>query len=243
MKWAIKTDVGAVREENQDYAGVFTKGSVVFAILCDGLGGHSGGKIASTITVKQFEKQFHKTSISEDMDFYAFLEKGVISAKKQMVKRASKEQSLLDMGTTLTAALIFEKFAIIYNIGDSRTYYYNGLFHQITNDQNLKNYYMAEQSLSEEEAENVWGAAALTSALGPNKSTKADVFRIDIDKECKFLLTSDGIHDFIQKPRIEQILNDETLDIEQKTRKLIDEALTNSSSDNLTAILVEGAND
>lgn len=240
MKWAIETNIGRIRKTNQDFASVFTKDNIVFAILCDGMGGHAGGEIASKVTVEEFGALFKKTKFKKDMNFHSFLRKGVKNVKKSMIKFANDDRKLLDMGTTLTAALIFDDMTIIYNIGDSRTYYYNGILHQVTKDQNLRNYYKEKKNLSDEEASKIWGASALTSALGPSKKSSADVHIVNFDNEKKYLiLTSDGIHDFITKPYIERIIGTDKYTIKEKANRLIDAAMENNSTDNLTIIIMD----
>ncbi|MCR8612996.1 MAG: serine/threonine-protein phosphatase [Mycoplasma sp.] len=238
--WVVKTDVGLVRETNQDYAKVFENKDVTFAILCDGMGGHSGGEIASKVTIDQFEKEFKKTIFSPKMNFIDFFKSGLKSTKRAMMKKAQKNKILLDMGTTLTAALIFKEKAIVFNIGDSRTYYFNGNLNQITTDQNLRNYYIREQNLSETEASKVWGASALTSALGPKKHTSVEWFEVKFNSLAKYMiLTSDGIHDFILKSRFTTIISNNKNTIEEKATNLLAEAMAGDSSDNLTTIIVE----
>lgn len=66
MEHIIKTDVGVVRKENQDRAAFFEKGDVALAILCDGMGGHTGGSFASSLTINSFEKEFARTNINRE---------------------------------------------------------------------------------------------------------------------------------------------------------------------------------
>ena len=238
MNSIIKTDVGVVRSENQDRAEVFTNGNRTLAILCDGMGGHEGGSHASRITIDTFEKEFLKKLPKNEEDFAAWFTNSLKKTKKNMKKYADGSVSLLDMGTTVTAALITEEKIYIFNVGDSRTYIYNGLLHQITVDHNLRNHYINKFGYSEEEAATVVGAAALTSALGPKKKSFAEQFLIERDSDTEFIiLTSDGIHDYIAKPNFEKIIaSDSSLD--EKATVLIKQAIKGKSSDNLTAIIV-----
>lgn len=238
MKYTVKTDVGAVRKENQDRAAVFIGKKMTFAILCDGMGGHMGGSYASALTIENFEREFSKEEPTVETFskwFMAALSKSVSAMKRQ----AEGNQALLDMGTTLTSAAIFQDKILIYNIGDSRTYVYNGLLHQITEDQNLRNYYIDKHGYSEDEAAQIVGAAALTSALGPTKSTNIKPYEIQRTQDSQYLiLTSDGIHDYIAKPIFEQVMSVDS-SIEEKGEQLIIRALRGRSSDNLTCVIVD----
>lgn len=238
MEYSIKSDIGVVRVENQDKAAVFSNSLATFAILCDGMGGHKGGSHASSITVNTFEKEFHKNFPSKLDNIDKWFLKTIHKSKKEMAFFAKKDAPLLDMGTTITAAVILKDEIKIYNIGDSRTYIYNGLLHQITVDHNLRNYYIKNRSYSEEKAATVMGAAALTSALGPKKKTTIDTYRTQNEGVVKFLiLTSDGIHDYISKPNFEKIISS-NFSLEEKGEVLIKQAIKGKSSDNLTTVIV-----
>lgn len=241
VSWAIKSDIGVVRLENQDKAAVFKNNRAIFAITCDGMGGHEGGEIASRLTIEVFEKEFKRnfpySFNHEDLrDWYHNTLKRV---KKAMVKYANKSTSLLDMGTTVASALIFEKEIIIYNIGDSRVYVYNGLLQQITRDHNIRNFYTQKYNYSDEEAAKILGASALTSALGPQKKTTLEQFIIPRNDAIIYvILTTDGIHDYISKPKFESIVNADD-GLEKKAENLIKNAIIYKSSDNLTATIVD----
>lgn len=236
MKFTIKTDVGVVRSENQDRAAVFSNDECTFAILCDGMGGHTGGSYASSITVNVFEKEFAKGVDLKNVS--TWFENGIKRSKREMIDFANGDEKLLDMGTTVTAALITKNEVFIFNIGDSRTYAFNGLLHQLTKDHNLWNHYIDKFGYTPEEAAKVMGASALTSALGPQKTTHADTFILDRDGIQYLVLTSDGVHDYISKPAFETILSSEQK-IEGKAEELILKAIRGKSSDNLTAVIVD----
>ena len=147
------------------------------------------------------------------------------------------------MGTTVTSAIVFKKTKniIIFNIGDSRTYIFDGQLHQITIDHNLMNYYIKNEGMSSFEASKIPGAAALTSALGPSKKTNIEAFNIDENSSSNkrvLVLTSDGIHDYIEKPKFELIMA-QNMNMEEKGKTLIAEAIKGRSADNLTVVIVE----
>lgn len=156
-----------------------------------------------------------------------------------MRAKAKDDSKLLDMGTTLTAACIFKDEIIVFNIGDSRTYAYTTELEQITVDQNLRNYYINNYNYSPDEASQLMGAAALTSALGPNKNAKPDAFIVQRKGINYLILTSDGIHDYITKPTFEHIVRDHSLPLAIRAEELIRRAIAGKSSDNLTTLIVE----
>ena len=239
MAYIIKTDVGVVRSENQDRAAVFKKANITLLILCDGMGGHEGGVHASRITIDTFEKEFNKSLPKRSFEYGKWFSTSLSKSRKAMTKYANGNNRLMDMGTTVTAAILTKEKVYVFNVGDSRTYIYNGLLHQITVDHNLRNHYINKFGYSEEEAATVMGAAALTSALGPTKKTTAEQFQVVNSNEIKsIILTSDGIHDYIAKPNFEKIVASNGT-LEKKTSTLIKYAIKGKSSDNLTVILWE----
>ncbi|VEU68453.1 PP2C family protein-serine/threonine phosphatase [Mycoplasmopsis pulmonis] len=236
------TDTGTVREENQDRAAFFQNEKTAFLILCDGMGGHFGGSLASSITVKEFEKLFSEGIPSNRKTLYEWFEFGLKRAREKMKFEAGDDVAKNDMGTTVTAALVFkqDKQIYIFNVGDSRTYVYNGLLHQVTIDHNLMNHYIRNSNLDPTQAASMPGASALTSALGPKKKTSLEVFEINEDSKVEYLiLTSDGIHDFLPRNTIERIVRKENVSLEWKTKELIKEALIGRSTDNLTVIIMD----
>ncbi len=240
MVTLVKTDVGVVRLENQDRAAIFKKDGIVLSILCDGMGGHAGGSFASSLTIEAVEREFHKHTPLNPKDLFPWFKSALKRAKKLMEKAAKNDKALLDMGTTVTLTLIYpDGNGYIFNIGDSRTYIYNGLLHQVTVDHNLRNYYINEEGLSPEKAANILGGAALTSALGPKKTTRIDAFQVSIEPGTQYIIqTSDGIHDYLSKPHFEQIVgNGKTL--EQICNELIETAIKGRSGDNLTIAIVK----
>lgn len=237
VKFVVKSDVGVTRKENQDRAAVIQNGNITLAILCDGMGGHKGGSFASSITIEAMEKEFSKGikphKISE------WFRDAINRSRKEMIKFANKDVNLLDMGTTLTAALIIDGEIYVVNVGDSRTYAYNGYLHQVTKDHNLRNHYIEKFGYSPEDAAKVVGAMALTSALGPKKHINVDTTILEKSDSLKYLvLTSDGVHDYISKPNFESILSSEK-SIDEKADTLIKQAIKGKSSDNLTVVIVD----
>lgn len=242
MKYVVETNIGVVREENQDRAAVFENDYVLVAVLCDGMGGHYGGSMASSITINTFKNRMDY--LKSDFDnIYEWFKETIKQSKQNMIIEAGNDENKKDMGTTVTSAIVFKKTKkiIIFNIGDSRTYIYDNQLHQITIDHNLMNYYIKNEGLSSFEAEKIPGASALTSALGPSKKTNIEAFNIEDNQTSSkrvLILTSDGVHDYIEKPKFELIISQND-PISEKAKILIKEAINGRSADNLTVVIVE----
>lgn len=247
MKYFCLSDVGIVRPENQDRVGVVTKDEWVLAMLCDGMGGHFGGSKAASISIKTFEDYFKNNfpgnvNYNDKHTINEWFINALAKIKKQLIEAAEEDPTFKDMGTTLTAALIYpsEKLIYVFNVGDSRTYIYNGLLHQVTIDQNVLNEWVQNGTMKYSEAAKHPFANKLTSCLGPNKVMTPDGFVYRKNSNPKYvILTSDGLHDWVDKPLFERIIQARNLSLEQKANSLIKHAKNNISTDNMSIVLVE----
>lgn len=242
MKYIVETNIGVVREENQDRAAVFENDYALVAVLCDGMGGHFGGSLASSITIDTFKNRMDFLKSDAD-NIYEWFKDTIKQAKQNMIIEAGDDQNKKDMGTTVTVAVVFKKNKniVVFNIGDSRTYIFDGQLHQITVDHNLMNYYIKNEGMPSFEAAKIPGASALTSALGPAKKTNIEAFNIDENRKGNkrvLILTSDGVHDYIEKPKFELIMAQDGF-MSEKAKILISEAIKGRSADNLTVVIVE----
>ncbi|WP_031542058.1 PP2C family protein-serine/threonine phosphatase [Mesoplasma photuris] len=242
------SDKGIYRKNNQDYTD-FAKNSHgdFFGIVCDGMGGHSFGEIASKISVDTFIEYFKESNFSgnTEEENFAWLSNGVKLIIKKMKAFAEAHPETLDMGTTLTCILFTNEKGYVLNIGDSRTYKFsNDKIRQITVDQNLYNNTDPEKR---DEINNTksYGTRfnemtywkVLTSALGPSKTIKIDKTLLNNIKGTYFL-TTDGIHDYIDHDTIKDFLSDKG-SMKSKCANIISFAKGNMSTDNLTILMIE----
>ncbi|WP_369085829.1 protein phosphatase 2C domain-containing protein [Metamycoplasma spumans] len=246
MEVCIKSEKGNFRPENQDYASFISKGDWTFAILCDGMGGHFGGSLCSKLTCENFKKSFE---LNFDIDMQAndslkiskWFNKTLNFVKEVLINYARKNNIFIDMGTTLTAVLVFNitKKMYVFNVGDSRTYVYDKKLIQITRDQNFFNYLVNEKKWNEEEARLHPDANKLVSCLGPKKIMQWDSFCIEPSGLLKYvILTSDGLHDNVDSEEFKSILNSDN-NLEEKASNLINKAIENESKDNLSVVILE----
>lgn len=240
---SYKTDTGTFRKENQD-SFVFLKNKTgqFLAVVCDGLGGHSCGNIASSMAVSMLKDIFYKTDwkkIKTDEQIDNWLRTSVETIQQAMNDYSLTHEEANDMGTTMVIALITNHKAYLVNIGDSRAYLFNsnGL-KQLTSDHNILNLYLKDnpEKLAEMDVNKTYWKA-LTSALGPIKNLTVDTFALPITTPSYFLLTSDGVHDFLEEWEISHIL-EKNGSLKSKVKLLIKQAVNNVSTDNLTAMLL-----
>nr|WP_318030611.1 protein phosphatase 2C domain-containing protein [Mycoplasmopsis bovis] len=185
MDFGRVSEKGTRRLENQDAVAILNNENCTVLLLCDGMGGHYGGAIASSTTVKVFKQRFDNNfpnSDENDSNIYIKWIRETISAcKKEMTKIGDRDEAKLDMGTTVTGALVNSKykFILIFNIGDSRTYILDNSdqITQATVDHNYLNQLISD-GISEQEAKKSTNRFSLTSALGPTKNTRLDISTI-----------------------------------------------------------------
>lgn len=246
MEYGKSSDVGIVRLENQDRVNILTKDDFTLLILCDGMGGHPGGALASSTTINTFDKCIKKNFPEGEAplkDYVKWFGDTINLTRKEMVNATNGDEAMLDMGTTVTAALINPKrnIILVFNIGDSRTYALTtlGELKQISIDHNMLNKYIYEEHMDPVLAMRQKYQASLTSCLGPTKNTKIEVFNLENSYHNVFclLVTSDGVHDFIEKPAMEMILK-QNKTAEEIACDLVHTAMDNRSSDNCSAGIV-----
>lgn len=245
MKFADLSDIGRVRQTNEDYTWSGVNGYNIFAgVVCDGLGGYKGGSAASEITVNVFKEMFLKT----DLNAYTkdqiteWINNIIEKARKQISQYIKEKPNLANMATTFVCCLIIENKAYIYNIGDSRAWLiskYNES-KQITVDQNLMNYLIkinAPQDMFRTHRDNLY---AITQFVGAESKKKIvpDLFVETLDKGDYIVLTSDGCHNFIELEDIIQTILFDAQNLEDACNSIISQSLVNDSNDNLSIVIL-----
>ena len=243
MKYFGATDKGKIRKTNQDsYVIVTSSANEVLAIVCDGIGGGQAGDVASSIAVGHFSEVFSNNQRFLDAkDAKAWLKKEISAANMKILTLGNEQSNLKGMGTTLTGVLLSNSGTFVINIGDSRTYSFSKKakrLDQLTMDHNLANDMLMHGEITKEEAKNFPKKNVLTNALGVWETV-----RMDIDTHSEeldgFLICSDGLHGYVPKEEIENILFDTSMEPSRKVKKMIKKALDAGGYDNVTVILID----
>ena len=172
-----KTDIGMVRNENQDSYDIraaLPSGHTV-GVVCDGMGGPAGGKQASGIAVKAY-MDFLETRLEPGMDIPDLrrLSREAVSEANRAVWDAAQNMGYPSMGTTLVSAIVCASGVMISNVGDSRAYYlYGNQIFRVTRDHSLVQNMIERGELTEEEARVHPKRNLITRALGPDETGKA----------------------------------------------------------------------
>ena len=154
LRYVSATDIGLVRDENQDMVRVDDFYGRVLAVVCDGMGGERAGQDASRIAIKEFFNRFAE-GLEPNLDTIGvrqLMTASVSAANSVIYTTARMNYRSFGMGTTLVAAYIDDRYIYIVNIGDSRAYYMDdeGL-HQITSDHTFVNMLLQQGKIEPDE--------------------------------------------------------------------------------------------
>lgn len=241
IKMAARTDLGRVRENNEDKFDFFEpedpdilaqKG--LFYAVADGMGGHAAGQIASEMALKRVIKAYYEDS---SPDVVGSLTRAVFDANKLIYDAAQMIVERSGMGTTLTAVVIRADTAYFVQVGDSRAYLIRGRdIRQITEDHS----WIAEQVrrgvMTEEEARLSPFRNVITRSLGNLPVVEPDVFAEEIQPGDTIVLCSDGLSGSLSETDIRDIVAGNTPS--QAVMDLIDAANERGGNDNITAMIV-----
>jgi protein phosphatase len=208
------TDTGNVRPENEDYYCYLEpaadedfdrKGRLI--AIADGMGGHAGGKIASTLALDSLRAVFENGSAADPSEV---LVSGFASAQQSILGHAESHPELDGMGTTCTAAILHRGNLFYGHIGDSRLYLlHGGAFGPITEDHSLVNQLVESGALSPDQAANHQQKNVLTRALGMKSSDVAADFSgqpIPLSPGDVLVLATDGLHGVVSTEEIGRLV-------------------------------------
>lgn len=233
------TDIGKKRNTNQDfaYASLEPVGKLPnLFIVADGMGGHKAGGYASQCAVETILKVVKEMQDAEPAEI---LLAAIQEANTVIKKKASEDERLSGMGTTVVAATVRGEQLEVANVGDSRLYIVNEKeIRQITQDHSLVEEMVRFGGISREEARKHPDRNIITRAVGAEDSLKVDCFFVKLQREDRVLLCSDGLTNMLEDGEIQRILNGEGT-IREKADILVGEANNNGGRDNISVIIME----
>ena len=241
IKAYAKSDKGKVREINQDYYYISESlDQVQLYILADGMGGYSGGEIASSLavqTAKIYIENYFKV-IEKDKDSILLLLGSSMEYANMIVYEKSKENpELQGMGTTLEICLIYNNKAYIGHIGDSRIYRIRKDFiRKLTQDHSYVQKLVKEGTITKEQAEHHPQKNMLMKALGCNAFVEPDVMVKGFLKDDIIIMCSDGLTNLVDQTTIYEMASK---NIEQATKDLVILANDRGGHDNITVIIIK----
>jgi protein phosphatase len=241
---AAATDVGTVREANEDFF-YYSKPSQLI-VVCDGMGGHQSGAVASRIAGKTLRDVFFHADfaelarLGEDLidqlpPLALRLVIGARLANRRLLLMAERDAALRGMGTTLVALALGENNGCVVHIGDSRLYQLRQKkLSQLTEDHSLVNQLLQDRDIRADQVKHFRKKNVLTRALGTHPTIKVDVQWFPVQAADVFLLCTDGFHNALDHDKIETGLNRHEADLQKMVDSLTQAAKAANGSDNIT---------
>jgi serine/threonine protein phosphatase PrpC len=250
LEAVMVTDVGVVRDHNEDSAHVDPDGT--FFIVADGMGGHAAGEVASAMAVETVKTTLEKarTQILSfakrpteqgRRDLVGLLQGSVLAAHQAVFQRGSKETDKQGMGTTLDVVMVAGNEAFIAHVGDSRTYLVReGRASQITTDHTVAEVLVIEGKLSIEEAQVSPLRTILVNAIGVSADVGVEMAHLQLKRDDRILVCSDGLHDYFlaEEEIAERLVPPQDQALEPALRDMVEIAKERGGHDNITGIAV-----
>ena len=238
--WGI-TDTGLVRSENQDAYSIWNGGGYTAAVVCDGMGGAAGGRIASTLAVEVYQREL-TAALREDMDAGQIAQAMLYAASlanQAIYRHAQEKPELAKMGTTLVSAVCKSDKVVVANVGDSRAYFVtqDGIA-QISRDHSVVEDMVERGEITRLEARRHPSRNLITRAVGPDETVQGDTFVRDWKPGDYLLLCSDGLVNTVTEQEILfEVIHAE--DSDHCLERLLEIAKINGAPDNVTAVLLQ----
>jgi len=232
------TDVGMVREKNEDSFAIFKTSDMDVAVVADGMGGHTGGQIASSTTVETIKNYFQKNG--KKLKIKELIEDSLTLSNRKIREISASLPAGMSMGTTCTMAVIRGKFCYYGHIGDSKLYHITkDSINQISTDHTMLQRMLDSGALKAEEAENYAHKNIIYRSIGGSENFKIDSTEhfLFIEGEM-LLLCSDGLSGLLTQEEMFEILKAKG-NIKSAAEYMINLAKHRGGDDNITLIIVE----
>jgi PPM family protein phosphatase len=248
LRFAGATDVGRKRSHNEDRFLVQPEDSLF--VVCDGMGGHASGEIASQLAVDEMA-QFFKTSSADSEVTWPYkpdrrlsdpegrLAVSIKWANFQVFDKASTSLQYKGMGTTCVSAYVFDSRIAIAHVGDSRCYRIrDGRIEQMTVDHSLLEEYKKLAQITEEEIKNFPHKNIIVRALGMKETVAVDTRVEDLRAGDTYLLCCDGLSGEMEDSEMLAVVREQGHDLERCSKELIERANRHGGRDNITVVLL-----
>lgn len=223
------THPGQVRDNNED-SFLVDERLALFAVA-DGLGGHQAGEIASRDALEAM-----RAAVAGG----APLNEAILAANRSVYERASADEGLRGMATTVTAVVPTGGAAVLIGqVGDSRAYLLReGELHRLTDDHSLVEELVREGRITPEQAAVHPQRAIITRALGLDPNVEVDLSTTDVRAGDRVVLCSDGLTTMVREREIEQIARSEP-DPARAADRLVASANQAGGEDNITVVVID----
>ena len=233
LMWGARSDVGCVRPHNEDS---YLVQSPLFCV-CDGMGGHAAGEVASSIAVETIAKTAPSAADA------AQLAAAVEAANAAVIEAAVNGLGKPGMGCTATCAYLEGNTIAIAHVGDSRAYLlHEGTLIRVTRDHSYVEELVDAGEITADEARVHPNRSVITRALGSDPAMYADHFCLNIEEGDRLILCSDGLSSMVPDGEIENIASKSST-AQICVDNLVDAALAAGGHDNVTVVVVDVVDD
>ena len=238
MKTFSKTDVGVIREVNQDY--VFVSDTPIgnlpnLLVVADGMGGHKAGEYASRYAVEMVKEELAQDTSDQPE---AMLKNAIAAANQKLLTTARQDERMKGMGTTLIVATVVDKTLYFANVGDSRLYLLNEEIKQLSKDHSLVQEMVRLGGLNQEEAKHHPDKNIITRAVGAKEKVEVDFYEYRLKRGDIILMCTDGLTNMVEDEDILHIVKS-SRDVVESVERLIERAKENGGSDNIGVVVAE----
>lgn len=235
------SDIGKIRENNQDAFYASQNPSFPLYIVADGMGGHKAGEVASLMAKNIIENNFigAKASLTNEESVIKLIKKSIEEANIKIYLKSLEDEKYNGMGTTITLAYILKDKICIGHVGDSRAYLIrDGEIFQITEDHSFVNELLKTGSITKEEAKTHPKRNMITRAVGSSSIIEMDLVIKEYAKNDILLLCSDGLSNMLKEFEITNAFIGEE-DIQKACESLAIMANDSGGLDNITIVAIK----
>lgn len=236
MKFGARTDIGLVRENNEDAFLVCPQRRLL--AVADGMGGHLAGEVASRLAIDTLDRKI--PLLEGKSDAAQILEKAFQEANQVILQYGRRFPDCYGMGTTLTAAVVCNRRLIVGHVGDSRLYLWQqGRFSRLTTDHSVAEELVRNGSISPQAALQHPYRHVLTRALGTDYQLRVDILEKSLEPGDRVLLCTDGLSNLVMDEEIEEAMTENLQSLEEIVDGLVTLALNRGGYDNITVVLAQ----
>ena len=240
MKFDAVSNVGKVRNNNEDSYYISDEENFPLFIVADGIGGHNFGEIASKMAVDVIKNSIKSIDHYENLDeLESDMIKAISNANNEVYNMSNSAEEYAGMGTTLTALYVYFDSILIGHVGDSRTYAINSReIRQLTEDDTIVNRLLKLGEITQSEAQNHPKKNIITNAIGTDSSIDISLIQYNYGKGEYILMCTDGLTDMATNEEILNTINEHKIP-SKISAKLLEIALEAGGKDNITLIIIQ----
>lgn len=235
------SDIGKIRENNQDAFFESKDPSLPLFVVADGMGGHKAGEVASSMAMDTIKKNFFdaKDKLTNEESILKLIKQSIEEANIKIYLKSLEQEQYNGMGTTITLAYIYEDKIYIGHVGDSRAYIIeNGNIRQITEDHSYVNELVKTGSITKEEAKTHPKRNMITRAVGSSSIIEMDTFINKYFKDDILIICSDGLSNMLKEQEINESFIDED-NMQKACFELALKANKKGGLDNITLVAIK----